>query len=477
MTHVRSIAIATCLTALVVVAGAGGWPHGAGATAQGIVVDDGAFRISRPGGSRARDRELPDPARRQRPARRDEPANAGRAASVIEPGYRRHAWARRSRTQLEVWTTARGPPWSRPTPGRDGCRRGCRTSEATSHDRDYPMGRERLGHSRRRLGAPDVLFRSVQPIGRWIRVISPHVGAGGHFRDRRPRHGAHRRRRPVGDRDALSRSSTVRTDATSGSTRRAGCCGWKRPPGSRPFATSCRSSAEARPSGGGVPTPGPSSGSKVREGVSTAEPLLFGAKRAETRLVGRPYSPQNPPKGLPTMRSLRFVAALAISAQAVIAQQPTDKSLTLDDAIRSRARTIRTYLTSRTTCASRRATLRQAYSALLPNVSSSLSTSAINRPEPSSFPGLALGANGDTYQSTLQPRPRATASAVRRCSRRGKRGQIATRPRPTLPARPRPRARRSRISTSLRSNRRPRQTLADSLVATATGQLDLAKPR
>ena len=75
------------------------------------------------------------------------------------------------------------------------------------------------------------------------------------------------------------------------------------------------------------------------------------------------------------MRSLRFVAALAISAQAVIAQQPAGRSsLSLDEAISIARLNNPNFLTSQSNVRVATSGIRQAYSALLPSVSSSFST-------------------------------------------------------------------------------------------------------
>ncbi len=175
------------------------------------------------------------------------------------------------------------------------------------------------------------------------------------------------------------------------------------------------------------------------------------------------------------MRSLRFVAALAISAQSLIAQQPTNKSLTLDDAINTARRNNPNYLMVANNVRSQTATLRQTYSALLPSVSSSFST-RYQQAGTQFVSGLALGASGDTYQSgyslgvgygvsgaaLFAPRQaranRDAAEADVVSSAEATRGQVT-----------------NQYIAALKSQ--AQADLADSLVASATGQLDLAQAK
>jgi outer membrane protein len=175
------------------------------------------------------------------------------------------------------------------------------------------------------------------------------------------------------------------------------------------------------------------------------------------------------------MRSLRFVAALAISAQAVIAQQPTNKSLSLDDAINTARRNNPNYLIVANSVRSQTATLRQTYSALLPNVGSNLHI-GYQQAGTQFVSGAALSANGDTYQSSyglsvgygisgaalFAPRQaranRDAAEADVASSAEATRAQVT-----------------NQYIAALKSQ--AQANLADSLVASATGQLDLAQAK
>ena len=172
------------------------------------------------------------------------------------------------------------------------------------------------------------------------------------------------------------------------------------------------------------------------------------------------------------MRSLRFVAALAISAQAVIAQQPTHTSLTLDQAISTARQNNPTYLTVQNNVRSQVATLRQTYSALLPNVSSQFGT-RYQQAGTQIVSGLALGASGDTYQSFygLNVGYGISGAALfaprqARANRDAAEADVASQAEAT----------RALVTNqyiaALKSQ--AQADLADSLVASATGQLDLA---
>ncbi len=176
------------------------------------------------------------------------------------------------------------------------------------------------------------------------------------------------------------------------------------------------------------------------------------------------------------MRSLRFVAALAISAQAVIAQQPAGRrSLSLDEAISTARQNNPNYLTIQNNVRTSTSQIRQAYSALLPTVSSSFST-RYQQAGTQYVQGVAIGGSGDTYQSgyslgvsyfvtgavAFAPRQaranRDAAEADVASSAEATRGLVT-----------------NQYIAALKSQ--AQASLADSLVATATGQLDLANAK
>ncbi len=176
------------------------------------------------------------------------------------------------------------------------------------------------------------------------------------------------------------------------------------------------------------------------------------------------------------MRSLRFVAALAISAQAAIAQQPAgSKSLTLDDAITIARRNNPTYLTVANNVRVQNAALRQTYSALLPNVSSSLHL-GYQQAGTQFVSGLALGANGDTYQSSYSL---GVGYGISGAALFAPRQARANRDAADADVTSQAEATRAQVTNqyiaALKSQ--AQADLADSLVASATGQLDLAQAK
>jgi outer membrane protein len=174
------------------------------------------------------------------------------------------------------------------------------------------------------------------------------------------------------------------------------------------------------------------------------------------------------------MRSLRFVAALAISAQAVIAQQPAGhNSLSLDDAITVARRNNPNYLTVQNNVRTQNATVRQTYSALLPNVSSSFST-RYQQAGTQYVSGLALnGASGDTYQSGYSLGVGyGISGAVAFAPRQARANRDAAEADVVSQAEATRALVTNQYIAALKS--RAQADLADSLVASATGQLDLA---
>ena len=141
------------------------------------------------------------------------------------------------------------------------------------------------------------------------------------------------------------------------------------------------------------------------------------------------------------MRSLRFVAALAISAQALIAQQPAGRnSLSLDEAISIARLNNPNFLTTQNN-------VRVATSGFVRPIRRSCHRSrrasrrAISRPVPSSSRAWPSAASGDTYQSSYRLGLNyfitgAVAFAPRAGARQPRRPR-----RPTSSARRKPRAR------------------------------------
>lgn len=176
------------------------------------------------------------------------------------------------------------------------------------------------------------------------------------------------------------------------------------------------------------------------------------------------------------MRSLRFVAALAISGQALAAQQPpVGKSLTLDDAINTARRNNPNYLTVESNVRSSTAQLRQTYSALLPSVTSSFGAN-YQQAGQQVVSGIQLGANGDTYQSSYRLNLNyGVSGAVLFAPRQARANRDAAEADIASSAEATRALVTNQYIAALKS--KAQAELADSLVATATGQLDLANAK
>jgi len=176
------------------------------------------------------------------------------------------------------------------------------------------------------------------------------------------------------------------------------------------------------------------------------------------------------------MRSLRFVAALAISAQALIAQQPAGRpSLSLDEAISIAHLNNPNFLSTQSNVRVANSGVRQAYSALLPSVSSSFSTS-YQQAGTQFVQGLALGASGDTYQSSYRLGLNYFITGAVAFAPRQARANRDAADADVVSASEATRALvTNQYIAALKS--KAQATLADSLVATATGQLDLANAK
>ena len=181
MTHVRSIAIATCLTALVVAAGAGRWAYGAGAiaaTTQGIVVDDGAFRISRPGDTA--------PATESFRIQRGDNGQLV-ATSQLRAGNRRISSRLIADTlgtpisyQLEVYDNGTKTSVVHADAGSGRLSTAVSNQRGDESQRDYPMGREHSVILDDDLVHQMYFLRLASRTG-LVRVISPHAARAATF--------------------------------------------------------------------------------------------------------------------------------------------------------------------------------------------------------------------------------------------------------------------------------------------------------
>jgi hypothetical protein len=178
MTHVRSIAAATCLTALVVAAGASRWASDAGATAQGIVVDDGAFRISRPGGAAPEIESF-----------RIQRGDNGQLVATSE--LRAGAHRIRSRLiadtlgspisyQLSVFDNGTKTSEVRADAGSGRLTTAVSNQRGDESQRDYPMGREHSVILDDDLVHQMYFLRLASRTG-LVRVISPHAARAATF--------------------------------------------------------------------------------------------------------------------------------------------------------------------------------------------------------------------------------------------------------------------------------------------------------
>lgn len=177
------------------------------------------------------------------------------------------------------------------------------------------------------------------------------------------------------------------------------------------------------------------------------------------------------------MRSLRFLAVLSISAQALVAQQPagSGKSLTLEDAIGTARRNNPAYLTVESNARTSSSQLRQTYAALLPGVSSNFAT-RYQQAGTQFVSGLALGASGDTYQSSYGLNVNYFVNGAALFAPRQARANRDAAEADVVSSAEATRALvTNQYIASLKSQ--AQASLADSLVATATGQLDLANAK
>jgi outer membrane protein len=172
---------------------------------------------------------------------------------------------------------------------------------------------------------------------------------------------------------------------------------------------------------------------------------------------------------------MSLLALLALPAQLVLAQAPTSSTLTLEEAIATARRNNPTFLTVENNVRNQTAQVRQAYSALLPNVSSQFST-RYQQGGTQLIQGVAIGGSGDTYQSSYQLGVSYSLN-----------GAVAFAPRAARANRDAAEADVASQTEALRSQvtnqyifalkQQAQADLTDSLLQTAQGQLALANAR
>jgi outer membrane protein len=175
------------------------------------------------------------------------------------------------------------------------------------------------------------------------------------------------------------------------------------------------------------------------------------------------------------MRSMRLVALLAIPAQLAFGQSPARGELTLDEAIATAHRNNPNFLTTENNLRNSVSQVRQAYAALLPSASTNFST-RYQQGGTQFVQGVAIGGSGDTYQSSYGLNLSYSVN-----------GSVAFAPRAARAQRDASEADITSVAAQLRSQvttqyiaalkSQAQADLTDSLVATATGQLELAKAK
>jgi outer membrane protein len=180
------------------------------------------------------------------------------------------------------------------------------------------------------------------------------------------------------------------------------------------------------------------------------------------------------------MRSLTFVALLAIPAHVALAQQspggPGGTSLSLEDAISTANKNNAQFLQTRNAVRSAETTVRQTYGALLPSSSVSFNT-LYQQGGTQFFQGVALSSgNADSRQSSyrlnLSYNISSAAVFAPRSARAGRDAAEAD-------VNSQAEALRAQITNQYITTlqQQAQAALQDSLVQTATGQLDLAQAR
>ncbi len=179
------------------------------------------------------------------------------------------------------------------------------------------------------------------------------------------------------------------------------------------------------------------------------------------------------------MRSLRFVALLAIPVQFAVGQQgpaPTrGATLTLEDAITTAHQNNPLFLQVQNNLRNSEAQVRSAYGALLPSASASLSTS-YNQGGTQYVQGIALPSSSDAYQSSYRASVSYSVNAgLAFAPRAAKAGRSAAEADITNQAE----VLRAQVTTQyitvLQAD--AQAALQDTLVQTAQGQLDLANAK
>lgn len=177
------------------------------------------------------------------------------------------------------------------------------------------------------------------------------------------------------------------------------------------------------------------------------------------------------------MRSLRFVAFLAIPAQLVVAQQtpPAGHSLTLDQAVQTAHRNNPLFRQVENNLRNSESQVRQAYAALLPSSSTNFSA-RYQQAGTQYFQGVPIPGSADTYQSSYGLGLSYNIN-----------GAIAFAPRAARANRDAAEADISSQGESLRSQvtsqyitalqQAAQAALQDTLVQTAEGQLELAQAK
>jgi outer membrane protein len=179
------------------------------------------------------------------------------------------------------------------------------------------------------------------------------------------------------------------------------------------------------------------------------------------------------------MRSLRFIALVALPGQIAFGQQASPaasgSSLSLDDAIATAHRNNPAFLQIQNNLRNSQATVRQAYAALLPSSSASFTT-RYQQGGTQLVQGVQLGGSADTRQSSYQLGLNYSVSGAALFAPRAAR---AGRDAADADIANQAEALRAQVSqqyiTALQAQ--AQASLQDTLVLTATGQLDLANAK
>ena len=179
------------------------------------------------------------------------------------------------------------------------------------------------------------------------------------------------------------------------------------------------------------------------------------------------------------MRSLRFIALMALTGQIAFGQQASPaargSSLSLDDAIATAHRNNPAFLQIQNNLRNQQSTVRQAYAALLPSSSASFTT-RYQQGGTQLVQGVQLGGSADTRQSSYQLGLNYSVSGAALFAPRSAR---AGRDAADADIANQAEALRAQVSqqyiTALQAQ--AQASLQDTLVLTANGQLDLANAK